>query len=64
MSAIIVESAFLLSPQIRFDNWSELQTIREQSLEMHAEGIMIKEKDSSYQTGRKKGAGGNGRSIR
>lgn len=56
LSAILVERAFLLSPQIRFDNWSELQTIREQSLEMHAEGIMIKRKDSSYQTGRKKGS--------
>jgi len=49
-------SVFRLSPLIRFDNWSELKNIREQSLEMRAEGLMIKRKDSSYQTGRKKGS--------
>ena len=50
------ESVFRLSPLIRFDDWSMLKNIREQSFEMRAEGIMIKRKDSSYQTGRKKGS--------
>lgn len=50
------ESAFSLSPLINFDDWSELKNIRKQSFDMRAEGLMIKRKDSSYQTGRKKGS--------
>lgn len=44
-----------ISPEIYFKNWEELRKIREKSRENFTEGVMLKRKNSVYQTGRKKG---------
>ncbi len=44
-----------LSPVVPFQNWDELTALREQSRSMHAEGLMLKAVDSSYEGGRKRG---------
>lgn len=44
-----------LSPLISFSNWEELTEIRTESRENHAEGLMLKRKDSFYKVGRKRG---------
>lgn len=44
-----------LSPVIAFDDWSELTQIREQSAERHAEGLMLKARNSPYQERRRRG---------
>ncbi|MCC5930404.1 MAG: ATP-dependent DNA ligase [Cyclobacteriaceae bacterium] len=43
------------SEEIPFSSWQELSVWRGRSREYHAEGLMIKRKESAYQTGRKKG---------
>lgn len=43
------------SSSLVWSSWNELATLREQSRENDAEGLMIKRKDSSYQSGRKLG---------
>lgn len=45
----------LLSPVISFLQWSELATIRSNAREVNSEGVMLKNKNSVYHTGRKKG---------
>jgi DNA ligase-1 len=44
-----------ISPIVSFNNWTTLAAIREGSREQLAEGLMLKRKNSPYQTGRKKG---------
>jgi len=44
-----------LSPVIQFESWDDLTALRRQSRDMGSEGIMLKRKDSVYQTGRKRG---------
>jgi len=44
-----------LSNTIRFETWDELKLIREGAREMNAEGLMLKSKIGTYNTGRKKG---------
>ncbi len=44
-----------ISPLIPFQNWDELVTIRQKSRELGSEGLMLKRKNASYQTGRKRG---------
>jgi ATP-dependent DNA ligase len=51
-------------PIIDFENWEELNQIRENSREINSEGLMLKQKNSPYHSGRKKAIGGNGKSIR
>ncbi|MGN8068269.1 ATP-dependent DNA ligase [Mucilaginibacter sp. 22184] len=46
---------FRISALIKFDNWDELGSIREQSRAMIAEGIMLKRKSAAYQVGRRRG---------
>lgn len=43
------------SPLISFQNWDELIQIREKSRANASEGLMLKEKNSKYLSGRKKG---------
>ncbi len=43
------------SPVIEFSNWNELAEIRGRSRAMSSEGLMLKRKDSTYQSGRKRG---------
>jgi len=47
--------ALIISPVIDFSDWDQLAGIRTASREMGAEGLMLKRKDSVYQTGRKRG---------
>ena len=44
-----------LSPVITFDSWERLAEIRLQSRNGNAEGVMLKRKSSTYQSGRKRG---------
>jgi len=44
-----------LSPSIAFEKWDELTVIRSKSRETGSEGLMLKRKESVYQTGRKRG---------
>ncbi|MBC7589317.1 MAG: ATP-dependent DNA ligase [Chitinophagaceae bacterium] len=45
----------IISTVIPFDSWNELTSIRLQSREKGAEGLMLKKKSSAYQVGRKVG---------
>ena len=45
-----------VSVPIRFDSWEELALQRMDSREQGSEGLMLKKKDSSYETGRKRGS--------
>jgi DNA ligase-1 len=45
-----------LSEKVAATSWEELAQIREQARELDSEGLMLKRKDSPYQSGRKKGA--------
>jgi DNA ligase-1 len=49
------QPALLLSPKIAFSSWDELASIRSQSRDSGAEGIMLKRKSSPYLAGRKVG---------
>lgn len=44
-----------LSPLVEFSDWEHLAREREESRQHHSEGLMLKRKDSTYQSGRKKG---------
>ncbi len=44
-----------LSPQHRFEQWSELADLRTTARDAHAEGLMLKRSQSPYLAGRKKG---------
>ncbi|PZQ79623.1 MAG: cisplatin damage response ATP-dependent DNA ligase, partial [Flavobacterium johnsoniae] len=44
-----------LSELIEFENWKDLNQIREKSREINSEGLMLKQKNSPYHSGRKKG---------
>ncbi|OSZ81266.1 ATP-dependent DNA ligase [Chitinophagaceae bacterium IBVUCB2] len=55
ITAAINHPALQISPVISFDTWDELAAIRVNSRENLAEGLMLKRKSSSYQTGRKIG---------
>ncbi len=44
-----------ISQVIDFENWNELDQIRENSREINSEGLMLKQKNSPYHSGRKKG---------
>ena len=46
---------FKLSELISFTDWQELHTIRENARSVKSEGLMLKEVNSIYHTGRKKG---------
>jgi len=47
---------FKLSENISFGSWEELARVRENARELQTEGLMLKKKDSPYETGRKRGA--------
>ncbi|AZA76552.1 ATP-dependent DNA ligase [Chryseobacterium sp. G0186] len=44
-----------LSPHIQYKEWEELNLIRENSRSVNSEGLMLKQKNSPYHSGRKKG---------
>ena len=45
----------VISENIPFKDWNELDTIRNQARDFNSEGLMLKQKESPYHTGRKKG---------
>lgn len=50
-----VEDRLILSPTVECSSWGELTTLREESRERRSEGLMLKRKNSIYQSGRKRG---------
>lgn len=44
-----------LSPEAEFSSWEELAALRDTSREQFAEGIMLKQRQSDYKVGRKRG---------
>lgn len=44
-----------LSQLIEFEDWAQLDAIRESSREINSEGLMLKHRESLYHSGRKKG---------
>lgn len=44
-----------ISRSITFEQWEQLDLIRENSREINSEGLMLKQKNSPYHSGRKKG---------
>lgn len=44
-----------LPPKISFEKWEELKEVRERSRDFFAEGLMLKNKLSTYKVGRKRG---------
>lgn len=44
-----------ISKKIDFENWEQLPAIREQAREINSEGLMLKNNNSPYHSGRKKG---------
>lgn len=44
-----------LSPVINYQNWEELAALRAKARELQSEGIMLKQMDSPYRVGRKRG---------
>jgi DNA ligase 1 len=46
---------FMISPEVEFHNWEELEEKWQKSREFYSEGLMLKKKDSPYMSGRKKG---------
>ena len=47
---------FKLSETLPFGSWEELARVRENARDLQTEGLMLKKKDSIYETGRKRGA--------
>jgi len=50
-----MKDVFRLSPAVSFENWADLYELRSRSRENHAEGFMLKRRNSPYLTGRKRG---------
>ena len=49
------QSAILFSKDLQASNWSEVEDLRSNSRKAQAEGLMLKRKNSTYQSGRKRG---------
>ncbi len=45
----------ILSPEVIFKTWADLDALRGQARDMGSEGFMLKRKDSIYQAGRRRG---------
>lgn len=46
---------FTISEKIDFENWEDLPKIRENARDINSEGLMLKQKNSVYHSGRKRG---------
>ncbi len=49
------EKSILLSEEVTFDSWIELKDVHEKARSLKAEGLMLKEKNSGYLDGRRRG---------
>ena len=50
-----ISELVMLSEQVAFNSWQELAELRKDSRAHYAEGFMLKQKDSVYRVGRKRG---------
>lgn len=55
LANIISDPVIHMPDLIEFSHWEELRLIREDARSVNSEGIMLKERNSLYHTGRKKG---------
>ncbi len=55
IESLPTNKALRISPAVRFSTWFELFAERERSKELKTEGLMLKQNDSPYRVGRKKG---------
>jgi DNA ligase-1 len=55
LTDLSMSSLLKLSPLMEFENWQEAKIFRTNARKHYCEGLMIKRKDSVYETGRKKG---------
>ncbi|MFC3197450.1 ATP-dependent DNA ligase [Parapedobacter deserti] len=49
------QNVLLLSEIMPFNNWAEVAVFRQQARDFNCEGVMLKRRDSSYGSGRRKG---------
>ncbi len=49
------DTLLLLSGALQYDTWDEVSAFRRTGRDHHCEGVMIKKKDSVYETGRRRG---------
>jgi len=52
---LVTKNIAILSPVIEYTNWKELAEIREKAREINSEGIMLKNVNSVFHAGRKRG---------
>lgn len=52
---VLPQGPILLSETVVFSSWEDLEPLRVQARNIHAEGLMLKNKNSPYHTGRKRG---------
>lgn len=52
---LLPNQQFSLSAEIKTSSWDDIKKLREEARSKKAEGVMIKQRSSPYQTGRKKG---------
>jgi DNA ligase-1 len=55
LTSELKHDTIVISEMITFQNWTELDAIRNNAREFNSEGLMLKQKNSPYHTGRKKG---------
>ncbi|MEM8731391.1 MAG: ATP-dependent DNA ligase [Pseudomonadota bacterium] len=55
VAALPRDAPVRLSPEVEFADWSDLARARGTARSRHAEGVMLKRRDSPYLSGRKKG---------
>ena len=55
LASVLLPNHIVSSEVIPFQDWSELGAIRNKARDFNSEGLMLKQKESPYHTGRKKG---------
>lgn len=55
LNALGPGTPLVLSPALSCHSWDEVSSIRQQARERNCEGVMLKRKDSVYETGRRRG---------
>ncbi len=54
-NSLAFNSTLILAPLVECDDWSKLNDFRNEAKSLGCEGLMLKRKDSNYETGRKRG---------
>ena len=55
MLQTIRSEALILSEAMNFNTWEQVADFRKKARDFHCEGLMLKKKDSKYETGRRRG---------